>query len=136
MLSAGCLIIIPPVYQISDRRPAIETVVWMEPDEVHAGGQSDAVWTNKILRSGCRGRIHRTHIDSEGNRFEFEVVDAVLHGAAGTMEKHRFTWTIPAKMKPGPAVMQRITERGCGLWQWWIWPMLELHEAKYTVLPS
>lgn len=135
LLIAGSLIVVPPTYQVFNRSPAVQTDLWMEPSDVRAGDQSDAVWIVHVLRAGCRGRVQRTHIDSEGNRFEFGTIDAVLHGPVGTTDQHRYTWTIPAKMKPGQAVFRRVTERGCGLWQWLIWPMQEVHEAHYTVLP-
>jgi len=135
LLIAGSLIVVPPTYQVFNRSAAVKTDLWMEPAEVRAGDQSDAVWVVHVLRTGCRGRVQRTHIDAEGRQFEFGTIDAVLHGPGGTTETHRSTWTIPAKMKPGPAIFRRVTERGCGLWQWLIWPMKEVHEAHYIVNP-
>ena len=132
---SGSLIVLPPTFQVLDRSPAIETKLWMEPSEVKAGDYSDAVWINRILRAGCRGTVQRTHIDSSGEEFEFGTIDAVFHGPIGTTEKHRYSWTIPVKMKPGPATFRRVTKRGCGLFQWLIWPMTEIHKADYIVLP-
>ncbi len=132
-LALGAIVFTYPAYLLLDRRAAGETVMWMEPDVVRPGQASDAVWSYKAYRNGCRGLVHRVHIDSQGHHFDYDAIDAAIHGPIGVTELHRFEWVIPG-MAPGPAIFRRQTDRWCN-WLQRLWPMQEVHEAKYTVLP-
>jgi hypothetical protein len=131
----GCLIFAVPAYLLLDRSPAVETVIHMEPDVVHPGQNAEAVWTVKTLRPHCRGRVHRAMVDSQKRVFGFESVDAVIHAPVGDVRTFHFGWVIPLGMSPGPAILRRNTDRWCNPLQQWLWPMQEIHEAKFTVEP-
>jgi len=138
----GMLVFSIPVWMLLDRSPAVETVIHLVPDHVVAGQKAEAVWSVTVLRSGwfiggggCRGLVHRAMIDSQRQIFAFSSIAAVVHGDVGTTDTYRYDWTIPMGMAPGPAIFRRNTERWCNPLQKWIWPMQEVHEARFTVLP-
>jgi hypothetical protein len=129
----GLLVFATPVYFLLDRSPAVETEIHFEPDHVVPGQHAQAVWTVKVLRPHCRGLVHRSMIDSQGHIFAFEAVASVIHGDVGTTDTYYYGWTIPIGMSSGPALFRRNTERWCNPLQRWLWPMQEVHEAKFTV---
>lgn len=130
----GLLIFATPIYFLLDRLPAVETVIHFEPDRVFPGQHVQVVWTVKVLRSHCHGRVHRSMIDSQGHIFAFESIAAVIHGVVGTIDTYYYEWSIPVGISPGPAIFRRNTERWCNPLQQWLWPMHEVHEAMFTVL--
>jgi len=125
-----------PAYQLLNRSPAVETTIHWEPETVVPGQRSEAVWTVKVLRPGCRGLVYRKMIDSQGRIFAFSAVEAVIHGKVGTTDTYRSDWVIPAGMSPGPATFRRDTERWCNVLQHWLWPMQEVHKAHFTVVAT
>jgi hypothetical protein len=129
----GTIVFAIPAYMLLDRSPAVETVIHLEPQFVFPGQRAEAVWTVKVLRPNCYGYVHRKMIDSGRQEFGFSSVDSVIHGAVGSIGLYRYDWTIPSGMSPGPAVLRRNTERWCNPLQRWLWPMHEVHEAKFEV---
>lgn len=131
----GCLVFSYPAFLLGDRSPAVETVMHLEPDVVQPGQMVDVVWTVRTLRAHCRGRVHRAMIDSQKRVFAFESIDAVIHAPVGDSRTFHFGWMIPLGMSDGPALLRRNTDRWCNPLQQWLWPMQEVHEAAFTVLP-
>lgn len=133
-LFLGMIVFFVPAAMLLDRRPAVETHLWIEPPVVMPGQRFQAVWTVKVLRPHCIGRVHPTLIDSTSQVFAFGAVDSVIHGPVGTTGTYHYEWTAPNGMAPGIATMRRNTDRGCNPLQFWLWPMKEVHEAEFTVI--
>jgi hypothetical protein len=129
----GLVIFVVPMYLLLDRSSAVETEIHFDPDHVLPGQQVQVVWSVKVLRPQCRGLVHRSMIDSQGRIFAFDSIASVIHGEVGTTDTYYYGWSIPIGISPGPAVFRRNTERWCNPLQQWLWPMQEVHEAKFTV---
>jgi hypothetical protein len=131
----GCVVFSIFAYLLLDRSPAVETVIHMVPDAVVPGQKFEAVWSVKVLRPHCRGLVHRVMVDSQGQIFAFASIAAVIHGEVGTTDTYRSDWIVPMGMSLGPAIFRRNTERWCNPLQKWLWPMQEVHEAEFMVIP-
>jgi len=133
------LLTVPIVlFLLFDRGAAIETTNFhFNPDVLRPGAKTRAAWTVKTLRDPdqCRGLVHRSLIDSQGQVFAFSTIDAVIHGSIGEVHTYYYPWTIPTGLAPGPAIFRRNVDRWCNPLQRWVWPMHEVHETTFTVLP-
>jgi hypothetical protein len=136
----GFVVLSVPIFLLLDRSPAVETVIHLEPNVVHPGQSVEVVWTVKTLRENwvgenCCGRVYRMMFDSQKRVFAFESTLSVTHAPVGETRTYHIDWTIPMGMLPGPATLRRNVDRWCNPLQQWLWPMQEVHEAAFTVLP-
>jgi hypothetical protein len=129
----GAVLFFIPASMLWDRSPAGETHLWIDPPVVAPGQHFQAVWTYHVLRPNCVGRVHPVLEDSAHQVFAFASVDSVVHGPVGTTGTYHSNWRAPNGIAPGPVTMRRYTDRGCNPLQFWLWPMKEVHEAKFTV---
>lgn len=131
----GLVVFVVPVGMLLARDPAVETTNFhMSPSIVMARGRADAVWTDKPLRAGCHGIVHRRFISGK-DVWVFPPVRAVNHGPVGEAQTFHTMWTIP-DMPPGEGVFQKTVRRWCNHVQEWLWPMEEVQEARFSVVES
>lgn len=131
----GLVVFIVPVGMLFSRGRAVETTDFhMAPSIVMAGQKIEAVWTDIPLRAGCHGIVHRRFINGT-DVWVFPPVYAVNHGPVGKAETFHTMWTVP-NMAPGEGVFQKTINRWCNPVQQWLWPMREVQEARFVVVPA
>jgi len=110
--------------------------VKVSPIEVNAGGFLSVVYEISDIRE-CQGVVHRWIRDSAGTLYA--ISDAtVFHNFYGSEAAKSYKFArelrVPRTTRAGPAMYHAQTERWCSPLQWF-WPIVDIEEAPFTVLP-
>lgn len=131
----GSVVFIVPAGMLLSRGQIVETTDFhMVPSIVRIAQRSEAIWSDKTLRSGCGGLVHRRFI-AGNDIWIFPPVHTVQHGDVGSMQRFHTPWIVP-DLPPGKAVFRKDIERWCNPIQKWVWPMWEMQEAPFEVIES
>ncbi len=132
----GVMVFAIPLYMlIVPRSPVVETTNFhMVPSVVMAGQKIEAVWTDRTLRTKCAGEVYRRFIGSD-DVWVLNPVHTVHHADVGDVQTFHTSFTMP-NMPAGPAKFRKYIKRWCNPFQEWLWPMLEIQEAAFSVVES
>jgi hypothetical protein len=133
-----CLIlIIPPgFYLLFDRRPATNTMMTVEPAVIQPGEDAKVISVVDVLRMHCRGQVY-----PEVEIMGFPIINlpmqhVAIHDKPGLYGPYRYVFRVPDDAPRGATgIFRRRTDRWCNPIQEALWPMHEVHEAKFQISP-